>query len=288
VSGPFTSRTVLSFVGFTSLRQQYNDRREETGLDLPCENEPEFRAYMLIFDLTNKSVSIPISELPSRILDHPLVKIAWSLRQAAQRNFDSQKEGSKLNAELGMNFINRYIRVLRDGNLPFLFACLVEVRLREMRRSILRAMCRSYPRLKTDPVRFNEEGEVVERKMVLVGTLVDVLGCDEQEEDEGAWDDVGLGDRKRDTEVVEIAKRFDLEVYEDVTGPVGVMINLASPFNGQSAGRTEAFVRTDNSQTIGMLHTLSGGNRSRRDEAVRLTPISSMGRPAYILMVRLR
>jgi len=219
--------------GFTSLRQQYNDRREETGLELPCPNEPEFRAYMLIFDLTSKSVSIPTAELPTIILDHPLVKLAWSLRQAAQRNFDSQKEGSKLNAELGMNAINRYLRILRDGNLPFLFACLVEIRLREMRRSALRAMTRTYPRLKGEPVRLNEMGEVVERKMVLVETLAGLLGCEEQEEDESAWDDVPNGDRRRETEVVRIARKFDLEVYEDETGPVGVVINLASPFNGE-------------------------------------------------------
>jgi hypothetical protein len=221
------------FVGFTSLRQAYNDRREETGLEAPCPNEPEFRAYMLIFDLTNKSVSIPTSELPTVILDHPLVKLAWVLRQASQRNFDSQKEGSKLNAELGMNAINRYIRVMKAGNLPFLFAALVEIRLREMRRSALRAMCRAYPRLRGDPLRVNERGEVVERRMVRIETLVEILGCEEQEEDEGAWDDVHSGNRTREHEVVQIARKFELEVFEDETGPVGVIINIGSPFNGR-------------------------------------------------------
>ncbi|RXK40216.1 hypothetical protein M231_02490 [Tremella mesenterica] len=216
---------------FTSLRQQYNDRREETGLEMPCPNEPEFRAYMLIFDLAHKSVSIPIAELPQVILDHPLVKIAWNIRNTAQRNFDSQKEGSKLNAELGSNLITQYVRLLKDKRVPFLLACLVEIRLREMRRSALRSLNRTYPRLRTEPIRVNEAGEVVERKMVLISTLEQLLGCEEQESEDSAWDDVERGDGKPSTEVVEIVQRFGLEVYNGPQGPIGALINSGAPFN---------------------------------------------------------
>ncbi|KAL7423449.1 actin cytoskeleton and mitosis protein [Cryptotrichosporon argae] len=216
---------------FTSLRQQYNDRREETGLDVPCPNEPEFRAYMLIFDLANKSTSIPTSELPAAILDHPLVRLAWALRAAAQRNFDSQKEGSKLNAELGLNMVARYVRLLRGARVPFLFACLAEVRLREMRRSALRALTRTYPRLKADPIRRNERGDVVERRMVLLPTLARLLGCEQQEDVEPAWDDVEPVSTRPEDEAAAVARRFGLEVYEDETGPAGAMIHLGAPYN---------------------------------------------------------
>jgi hypothetical protein len=220
-------------IGFTSLRHLYNDRREESRMEMPCPHEPEMRAYMLIFDLANKSVSIPTSELPAVILDHPLVKLAWEIRKSAQRNFDSQKEGSKLNAELGSNLINRFIRLLKRKNVPFLLSSLVEVRLRDMRRSALRAMTRTYPRLKTEPTRMNDAGEVVERKMVLIENLTRILGCEEQDAEETAWQDVVPSSRTPTDEAVHVVSRFDLEVWPDKNRPVGALINLGSVFNGK-------------------------------------------------------
>jgi hypothetical protein len=203
-------------------------------VNTPCANEPEFRAYMLIFDLANKSVSIPTAELPIIILDHPLVKLAWEIRKAAQRNFDSQKEGSKLNAELGANLITRFVRILRQGSVPYVMACLVEVRLRDMRRSALRALTRAYPRLRNEPVRVNEAGEVVERRMLLFSTLDRILGCEEQDAAEPAYDDVDNTSTGPVDEDCSIVRRFGLDVYEDESGPVGALINLGSLFNGKS------------------------------------------------------
>lgn len=188
---------------------------------------------MLIFDLANKSVSIPCAELPSTILDNPLVKVAWEIRKAAQRNFDSQKEGTKLNAEFGANLITRFVRLLRHAQVPYLMACLVEVRLREMRRSALRALSRAFPRLRNEPIRVNEAGEVVERRMLLLDMLDNILGCEEQDREEPAYDDVDRQSRTPLDEARNIASRFEVDVYGDDSGPVGALINLGSPFNGE-------------------------------------------------------
>ena len=187
---------------------------------------------MLIFDLAQKSVSIPTAELPRQIIDHPLVKIAWEIRRAAQRNFDSQKEGSKFNSELGENLITRFVRLLKQSNIPYLMSCLVEIRLREIRRSAIRALTRTYPRLRADPIRLNEQGEVVERRMVLINTLDVLLGCEAQEEEESAFEDVDEVSRIRDQEAVDIVRRFELEVYDHGSRPAGVLINLGAYFNG--------------------------------------------------------
>ncbi|WRT68245.1 uncharacterized protein IL334_005221 [Kwoniella shivajii] len=221
---------------FTSLRQHYNDRREESRVESPCPNESEFTAYMLIYDLNSKSVSIPFSELPSIIIDDPLVKIAWEIRRAAQRNFDTQKEGSKHNSELGMNLINRFIRLLKQPKIPFLLSCLVEIRLREMRRSALRSLRRAYPNLKkSDPIRLNEMGEVVERKMILIKTLDKILGCEEQETEDSAWDDIDYDhtnqNQNQNQESIAISKRFNFDIYEDHNGPIGALINMGSQYN---------------------------------------------------------
>ncbi|TYJ54021.1 hypothetical protein B9479_005355 [Cryptococcus floricola] len=218
---------------FVSLRQHYNDRREESGLELPCANEPEFRAYMLIYDLTSKSVSIPTAELPTVILDHPLVKLAWDIRRSAQRNFDSQKEGSKLNAELGANLITRFTKLLKQAKVPYLLGCLVEIRLREIRRSALRSLARSYPRLRTEPVRTNDSGEIVERKMILLSTLNNLLGCEPQDETPSAWDDVPPTSSSPSDESISIVERFNIPTYTDPSSgtAIGALINLGTPFD---------------------------------------------------------
>lgn len=189
---------------------------------------------MLIFDLAHKSVSIPISELPSSILDNPLVKLSWEIRNTAQRNFDTQKGGSQHNAELGSNLITRFTRLLKQTNAPFLLSSIAEVRLRDVRRSALRAMTRTYPRLKTEPIRYNEEGQIVERKMVLLENLDRLLGCEEQDQEETAWQDVVPSSRKEDDEAVNVVSNFDLEVWPDKLEPVGSLINLGAQFDGES------------------------------------------------------
>lgn len=216
---------------FVSLRQHYNDRREELQTDLPCANEPEFRAYMLIFDLTQNSTSIPTAELPAVIMDHPLVQLAWQIRQAAQRNFDSQKEGQKSNSEYGSNMITRFVRLLKQQKVPYLLSCLVEIRLREMRRSAIRALTITYRPVKGDPVRTNELGQVIERKMVLIKTLDRLLGAEEQEEEGPAWDDIDSLSKDPDDESAAVVERFGLKIHAENGEIVGALINQAGGFN---------------------------------------------------------
>lgn len=222
-------------LGFTSLRQHYNDRREETGLETPCPNEPEFQAYMLIFDLCGKSTAIQTSELPSQILDHPVVKLAWEIRKAAQRNFDSQKEGSKHNAELGANLVTRFTRLLKQTNMPYLLSCLVEIRLRDLRRSTLRSMVKSYyPPKGGVIVKQNDQGEVVETRLIKWDLLDELLGCEVQEEEESAFDDVVPVIKTPDAEALNVVKNFELQCHPETGAPVGAIIHQAATFNGAS------------------------------------------------------
>lgn len=218
---------------FVSLRQHYNDRREELQVDLPCPNEPEFRAYMLIFDLASKSVSIPTAELPAAVLDHPLVQLAWQIRQAAQRNFDLQKEGSKLNAEYGANLITRFVRLLKQQRVPYLLSCLVEVRLRDIRRSALRALMSTYGKLKPDqtPARTNSQGQVLDYRMILINSLDRILGAEEQEQEEPAWDDVDPVSKDPDDESAAVVERFGVKVYNEGGAIIGALINKGTPYN---------------------------------------------------------
>jgi len=264
---------------FTTLRQLYTDQRE---LGSACPNEAEFRAYMLIFDLTQKSTAILTGELPENIADDPLVKAAWDIRAAAQRNFDTQKEGSKQNSELGRNMLTRFAALLAQPDLPFLLSALVEVRLREMRRSELRALRGVYPPFKGDKVVYDERGGIKERRMMDMDLLDKLLGCEEQETEEPAYDDVEPVQRDPDTEARDVAQTFGVEMYEEGGRVTGAVINKASSFNGVS----KELLRVERSllQTTSMRHSLDAGKQSPTSGAA--SPLSTLStvRPACTLV----
>ncbi|KIR34896.1 nuclear export factor [Cryptococcus deuterogattii MMRL2647] len=136
-----------------------------------------------------------------------------------------------------MNNIRRFIKLLSSPKVPYLLACLVEIRLREMRRSALRAMTRAYPRLKTEPIRMNEKGQVVERRMVLVETLNKILGCMTPDSTPSAWDDVptrSAAELIPDNESEAICRRFNIPLFPPDNGGSekrGALINLGTPFD---------------------------------------------------------
>jgi hypothetical protein len=247
--------------------------REEAGVDMPCPNEPEFRAYMLIFDLTQRGTATACAEVPAVILDHPNVKLAWRLRRTAQRNFDSQKEGSKQNAEYGSNLITAYIRLLKTAQVPFLLSCLAEIRLRELRRSALRAMQMSYLRPKDADI---------SRTAIPLGTLASILGCEEQENEPSAWEDVVDVVKDPEAEAASVAQAFGLQIHMENGKPSGVYMARSLPFNGEyTCGPAHV-------QTTMMRLIRAAGHSSLHAKQARAMATSSTAKPASSAIPALR
>jgi hypothetical protein len=84
---------------------------------------------------------------------------------------------------------------------------------------------------------------VLERRMVLLGTLAAVLGCEEQEGRASAWEDMEVEDVGRagepEGEAAEVARRFGLEVYEEEGEAIGVVINKSAFFDGECGSQRE-------------------------------------------------
>ena len=209
------------------MRQLYEDLAED--YELP--NRAEMQAYMLLFDLRDKFTAISASQLPSSVFNDPIVKIAFELRKAAQCNFDSQKEGSKDNAELGLNAIKRYTHLLRQPNVPFLLSCLAEIRLRELRRSVLRALRGVYLTVK-DPI-VVRDGTIVEKRMMKVDELVEILGCEVQEEEPSAFDDIKPMTRDQVSEVKSIVESLGFTFVVKDGQPLGALINRGADYKGE-------------------------------------------------------
>jgi hypothetical protein len=197
-----------------SLIELYEDQRLD-GHD--SQNEPEFRAYQLLSHLHDQEVARSILALPAHIFNHPLVQIVFDLRALAQRNFDTQKVGSKSNAEISLNFFTRFFKRIRNPDVPFLIACLAHNKLGEVRRAGVRALMRSYARVQ--PANIGTSG--MKTKVMTIEVFREMMGCVD--------DDEALG----------LAVTLDVTpVWEDgrVQGegmPMGFLISAGADYNGE-------------------------------------------------------
>ena len=198
-----------------SLIELYEDQRLD-GHD--SQNEPEFRAYQLLSHLHDQEVARSILALPARIFHHPLVQIAFDLRALAQRNFDTQKVGSKSNAEISLNFFTRYFKRVRRADVPFLMACLAHNKLGEVRRAGVRALMRSYARVQ--PANIGTPG--MKTKVMTIEVFRDMMGCvDDQEA-------LGLA------VTLDVTPVWDDGNVEGHGLPMGFLISAGADYNGES------------------------------------------------------
>jgi hypothetical protein len=204
--------TPSSLLALISLIELYEDQRLD-GHESP--NEPEFRAYQLLSHLHDQEVARSILSLPSKIFHHPLVQLAFDLRALAQRNFDTQKVGSKSNAEISLNHFTRYFKRIKSADVPFLVACLAHNKLGEVRRAGTRALMRSYARVQ--PSALGTAG--MKTKVMTTGMFKDLMGC------------------TNETEAIGLALVLDITpVWEDgrIEGegtPMGFLISAGADYN---------------------------------------------------------
>lgn len=174
----------------------------DTGNDMPCANEAEFRAYLLILDMFDPETARATSVLPHAVFSQPILKLAFDLHALVQRNFDSQKAASRGNIQVAQNFASRFFKMVRSRRVPFVMACLLESRFADVRRAGLRALHQSYPK-SDDP-----------SKRMSINALLRMFGCVNEDE------------------VVEMVEAVEMEVVYEDEGPAGVLINRSAPYNG--------------------------------------------------------
>lgn len=202
-----------------SLIELYDDQRLE-GRTFP--HEPELRSYHLVSHLNDVDVARGILDLPLEIFQNPLLQAAFDLRALAQRNFDSQKNGSKFNTEMGLNFASRFFKMVDSDRIPFLLACLAHAKFGDVRRACLRAAIRAFPKV--------PGGQVNSSRVLSAETARKMLGCQSLDE------------------VVITAEILGLEVVfsdDDDPEPLGVAVNLGSDFKGESNGISFAMLVPD-------------------------------------------
>lgn len=134
-----------------SLRDVYDDCNEQ---GIKCENEPEFRAYYLVFHARDPSILETLQRQWKSYLwrDSDVVRTAVSLVEALQDTHDFHgplKDGPSLAASAASQ---AYFRIVRDPKVSYTMACFAECHFPQLRRSILQTIKRALSRPK-DPAK---------------------------------------------------------------------------------------------------------------------------------------
>ena len=134
-----------------SLRDVYDDCNQQ-GIN--CENEPEFRAYYLLFHGRDPSILEMLQRQwkPHLWRDSDHVRTAVSLVEALQntQDFHGPLKGGPSLAASGPSLA--YFRIVKDPKVSYTMACFAECHFPHLRRSILQTVKRSLARPK-DPAK---------------------------------------------------------------------------------------------------------------------------------------
>ncbi|KAF4452892.1 hypothetical protein F53441_4318 [Fusarium austroafricanum] len=128
-----------------SLRDAYDDCNDQ---GIRCENEPEFRAYYLIFHAYDSNIIETLQRQwkPNLWKDSDEIRTAVSLVEALQNTQDFHgplKDAPSLAASAAYQ---SYFRIVEDPKVSYTMACFAECHFPRLRRSILAAIKRGLAR----------------------------------------------------------------------------------------------------------------------------------------------
>jgi hypothetical protein len=170
--------------------------------------------------LNDNEVARTILDLPHEIFSHPQLQLAFTFRSLAQRNFDTQKVGSKYNAEISLNFFSQYFKRVKKRDVPFLIACLAHTKFGDVRRAGTRALMRAYP-APPQGVVLREGEDSSSMRAMPVAVFAKLMGCQDE------------------SEAMAIADALAVEPYYprgipgfDPNVPLGFLVNTSADFDG--------------------------------------------------------
>ncbi|KAJ8328767.1 actin cytoskeleton and mitosis protein [Batrachochytrium dendrobatidis] len=124
-----------------SLMEYYKEMAVK-GVRMP--NEPEFQAYYILTHAwSNEHVSKCESELPEHVFLDDRVQLALHLRFLMARTNEEYIMGRPSVAGSLNNYAALFLAI-QNSNVPYLFACCLQMEFADIRRGALKAMQRSY------------------------------------------------------------------------------------------------------------------------------------------------
>jgi len=201
-----------------SLMQLYDDSRAR----VVSQNEPEFRAYCVIFQIQN---SIPdledrVQTWPGNVANHPRVQRALRLYAAATNTADAQGPlKPRISHPIAQANWRRFWSLIKSKEISYLMACVAEIYFPLVRRTALNAIWQSY---RASSTRKMEDWTLAE--------LIEVFGFETEEQVQDLCTSYGFS----------IAERDDGVAYLDLNSVSGR--SLPDPPAGSHAQRKSEFV----------------------------------------------
>ncbi|CAH0053293.1 unnamed protein product [Clonostachys solani] len=139
-----------------SLRDLYDDCNEQ---GIACENEPEFRAYYLVFHAHDPNIMEVLQRQWSSHLwkNSDEVRTAVSLVEALQNTKDFHGPLKPAPALAAGGPLHSYFRIVEDQAVSYTMACFAECHFASLRRSMLIALVRALARPKDETKDVNAE-----------------------------------------------------------------------------------------------------------------------------------
>ncbi|KAI4151966.1 MAG: hypothetical protein LQ341_000803 [Variospora aurantia] len=198
-----------------SLMYYYDDSRHK----LISPNEPEFRAYCIIFEIQDQRPDLEdrAQDWPPEILRHAQVQTALKLYAAAANSSDAQGplRPQAPNAIAQANSL-RFFAIVQSPAVPYLMACVAEIYFNKIRRTALDTIWRVYK------VKRGGKGKVEDW---MLSDVAHTLGFDDEDEAQTYCEDHGLT----------VSEKENGEAYVDLGSVIGRYLSDAN------ANRKQAF-----------------------------------------------
>lgn len=123
-----------------SLMQYYDDSRGK----LPLPNEPEFRAYLIVFQLQDPDLEDRVQSWPQELVQHPRIRKALKLYAAAGNT--SHLQGPlrpPVSLPIAQQNWQRFWNLVASSRTSYLTACVAEINFNMIRRTALQALTKS-------------------------------------------------------------------------------------------------------------------------------------------------
>lgn len=154
-----------------SLIHAYEDCQ---GQGVACENEPEFRAYYVLFNSHNTGILETVQDWGWKFWgESEDIKIAVSLVEALQNTWDTRGPlKPHFATDVAQNAFARFFTIIEDKKVSYTMACFAEIHFNNVRKSALKAIFAAYrlqrPRTKdwtldrlNAYLRFDDESDII-------------------------------------------------------------------------------------------------------------------------------
>ncbi|KAJ6264884.1 hypothetical protein Dda_1037 [Drechslerella dactyloides] len=139
-----------------SLNELYDDRRRlikqgKRQYNPDTDYEAEFRAYTLLSNIYNPLQIARALQLPSRITETPIFRLALQLFKYAQRANHDDKNlfGNTSRSEATLNWSAQFFDLLHNPSTPYLLACLAAMEFMNIKKGAIKTFERGFPPQKT-------------------------------------------------------------------------------------------------------------------------------------------